>query len=308
MDSYLYIARSVLRSARRPLSPKGILDSAYRSDLVPTHLHGKTQHKTLQARLSEDIVERRENSLFFRTAPGKFFLREFLTNETLPEEFRTEVPTRRRVRELLRGPALALKKDSITKHFLNRSLLPPSEVGAFLENTNFLYDEPRQRSYNTVFIWSFVTVVKDSRILSYRLGRYREGRDSFLHKRTIGFSTLVHRDDRNLFNMEDYGIVNSGVKATMIDLDIPRTNSVNYDSSSDAELKCFLWIPGDSESSDLLAVVQFHCPKWFEPLQRRLAMIDLQWLDLANPSNNMDDFDPWSKRVLQMRDQVLNPV
>lgn len=308
MDSYLNIAELVLRSARHPLSPRGILASAYRSDLVPTHLHGKTQHKTLQARLSEDILERRENSLFFRTAPGTFFLREFLTDATIPEEFRTEVPTRRRVRELWRGPALALDEDSILKYFANRMVLPPNEIRTFLDKTMFLYDEPRRRSDKSVFIWSFVTVVKDSRILSYRLGRYREGRDTFLHKRTVGFSTLVHRDERNLFNMADHGIVDSGVKATMIDLDIPRTNSEDHGNSGDAELKFFLWIPSNSEASDLLAVVQFHCPEWFEPLQRRLAMNDLQWLDLANPSNNLDDFDPWSKCVLQVRNQVLNTV
>jgi hypothetical protein len=40
-----------------------------------------------------------------RTAPGRFFLREFLTDVMIPEEHRQPVATRRRFRELMRGPA-----------------------------------------------------------------------------------------------------------------------------------------------------------------------------------------------------------
>ena len=104
MDAYLSIALDILRQERRPLSPRSILAAAYKRGLVPEHLYGKTQHKTLQARLSEDIVARRDRGAFFRTAPGKFFLRELLRDESLPEEFRRPIPTRRRRRELLRGP------------------------------------------------------------------------------------------------------------------------------------------------------------------------------------------------------------
>src|SRR3954451_24786115 len=100
---------AILRAERRPLSPRAILAAACRSGLVPPHLFGKTQHKTLQARVSEDIIARREHSPFFRTAPGRFFLREFLADTSISEEFRRPVPTRRRIRELIRGPALAIK-------------------------------------------------------------------------------------------------------------------------------------------------------------------------------------------------------
>ena len=271
-----------------------MLEFAYRADLVPAHLHGKTQHKTLHARLSEEIVERRENSPFFRSAPGVFFLREFITDSSLPEKYRVEIPTRRRIREILRGPALALEEEKLSKISCKNQYIEPDKIRNLFDKDQFYYDDPKQRKENSVFIWSFVSVVKDAKILSYRLGRYREHRDSFVHKRTIGFTTLVHRDDRNLFNIENFGIVESGVKATVVDLDIPIATIDTLGGGSNAALKCFLWIPNAKSSSDLIAVVQFHCPEWFEPLQRRLAMNDLQWLDLVNPTNDIDDFDPWS--------------
>ncbi len=75
MDAYLHIAEEVLRLERRPMSARAMLVAAYRHNIVPSHLFGRTQHKTLGARLSKDILERREKSAFFRTAPGRFFLR-----------------------------------------------------------------------------------------------------------------------------------------------------------------------------------------------------------------------------------------
>ena len=128
MDSYLQIAETVLRDARRPLSPKAMLEFAYRADLVPAHLHGKTQHKTLHARLSEEIVERRENSPFFRSAPGVFFLREFITDSSLPEKYRVEIPTRRRIREILRGPALALEEEKLSKISCKNQYIEPDKI------------------------------------------------------------------------------------------------------------------------------------------------------------------------------------
>jgi hypothetical protein len=91
MDAYLDIAETVLRSLRRPLTPRAILNAAYKAGIVSDRLYGKTQHKTLGARLSEDLVQRNERSAFFRTAPGKFFLREFLSDTSLPEEYRRPV-------------------------------------------------------------------------------------------------------------------------------------------------------------------------------------------------------------------------
>ena len=81
MNSYLQIAQSVLQKSRQPLSAREILDAAYRLQLVPEHLFGKTQYKTLQARLSEDLLRNRKRTIFARTGPGRFVLREQLSKK-----------------------------------------------------------------------------------------------------------------------------------------------------------------------------------------------------------------------------------
>jgi hypothetical protein len=74
MNSYLKMSQAVLSKSRQPLTAREILEAAYRLQLVPAHLFGKTQYKTLHARLCEDILHNRRASLFVRTAPGRFSL------------------------------------------------------------------------------------------------------------------------------------------------------------------------------------------------------------------------------------------
>lgn len=297
MDAYLAIAEAVLKVERRPLSSVAILAAAYRHSIVPPHLHGRTQHKTVGARISEDIVDRREKSVFFRTEPGKFFLREFLTDTTIPVEYRQPIATRRRVRELVRGPALVLCASDVRRLAPEGALIEPDRVLELFRNNGYRYDDPKNLDGDSMLVWSFVSAWRKSEVLSYRLGRYREDRDPFLSRRSIGFSSLVYSDDHTLFNMRDFGIVDSGVNAMAIDLDMPEVpaSKAKY---CPGVLCSFIWTATSPGVCDLLAVINFQCPEWFEPVKRRLAINDLRWLDARQPPNNVDDFDPWSKVVL----------
>ena len=100
MDSYLDIAHRVLSVARRPMSAKAILAAAHRSAIVPINLRGQTQVKTLQARLSEDILYHRSSSRFFRTEPGQYFLCELIADPDIPDKYKERFPARRRTRDL----------------------------------------------------------------------------------------------------------------------------------------------------------------------------------------------------------------
>lgn len=297
VNAYLDIAQTVLRSEKRPLTPRAIMAIAYRSGVVHHRLHGKTQHKTLGARLSEDLVQRTERSAFFRPAPGKFFLREFLADTSIPEEFRRPVPTRRRFRELVLGPALALDERALASRATFGQPIDPDVILELLHSGDCKYEDPRYRSKGSVFFRSFVCVQRERQILTYRLGRYREDRDAFMHKRCVGFATLVHDFEHTLFTRSDFGIVDSGVRATRVDLDIPIIPGDEQNDRLRAKLSHFIWVDGKG-GGDLLAVICFECPAWFEPTKRRLALNDVRWLEEPSTVNNVDDFDPWSQLVL----------
>lgn len=282
-----------------------MLAAAYRLGYVPTHLHGRTQHKTLGARLSEDIISHRDNSLFFRTKPGRFFLREFLTDDTIPEDHRQPIATRRRMRELLRGPALAVDVSDLALIAEVGRPIEPEIVFGLLRSNRYRYDNPKAKRPSSVFLWSFVSVRRDREVLSYRLGRYRDDRDAFMARRSVGFSTLVHLEQRTLFN-DDFGIVDSGVQAAKVDLDVPEIRTPASVNRLAAHLRYFMWVSHGEGQNELLAIISFECPHWFHPERRRLALNDLTWLDLRTPVNNVDDFDPWSRYVLLTTDRNLS--
>jgi len=196
---YLDIAAQILRRERRPLSPRAILAGAYSAGIVPGSLHGKAQHKTLQARISEDIIRKRESSQFFRTSPGRYFLRDFLGDQTIPADFQMPFHARRRLRELTRGPVLAISSSQLSKAVRGESTLPPSEMVNLFTPGGFSYINLRKDRDQHYIVRPFVCVFKGSKMLTYRVGQYRDNRESFLSKRSIGFSAVVNPHDITLF-------------------------------------------------------------------------------------------------------------
>ncbi|MFB0693011.1 winged helix-turn-helix domain-containing protein [Agrobacterium pusense] len=297
MSTYLQIAEEILLRERRPMSARAILKLAHAMDMVPYQLYGRTQHKTLQARLSEDILYRKERSPFFRTKPGVFFLRRFLTDSNIPIEYRREMTARRRTRELLRGPALSIPLDALS---YNGSSIPWWEARSALETVRdrgtFSYIDPKREHPSEALLWSFASVMRGSNVLTYRVGRYRDDRDHFALKRSIGFSSLVLEENRSLFDTLTFGIEESALSAVAIDLDIPLADSQAATEKFEYCLK-YLTVTDDPRP-DILAFVEIKAPSWFEPTALRLSLNDLRWMDLSRPPNNMDDFDPWSQLLL----------
>lgn len=297
VNSYLDIAVDILRMARRPLRPRTIIAEAHHIGLVPPQLHGRAQHKTLHARIAEDIVKRHNESRFYRTAPGQFFLREFINDPSIPDEYKQFSPARRRIRELLRGPALTAPHEHLKEADTDYQLIATTKMLKLLRKQTS-YGDPKKPE-DSVFVQSFVCVCRDRNVLTYRTGRYRDDRDTFMHKRSIGFSTYVHINEHTLFNTTDLGIIEAGVRAAKIDLDIPAPPP-NTPSADKADLRTFVWVAQPPSARALLAMIVYSCPTWFEPVKRRLALNDLRWVDPTNGINDMDDFDPWSKVILQM--------
>lgn len=298
MNAYLELAEKILRNSRRPLRPRAILDAAYRADIVPSHLHGKTQHKTLQARLSEDILEKKDRSVFFRTSPGHFFLREFISDKTIPIKYRRPMTARRRTRELIIGPALTIPKAKLKKVMRDSYWAEPNSVLSEMNSDSYSYVDPKKPGEDNVLIWSFSAIFKDQSILCYRQGRYRENRNSFKQKKCVGFSNLVSASHRSLFSDKDQGIIESGLDAAITDLDIPSVVHTSEDGEFTANLECFLWSKRQDEKDALISVIRFDCPNWFEPTENRLSINDLHWMSATVKPNNIDDFDPWSRLFL----------
>lgn len=296
LDSYLQIAQTVLRSARRPMGAKAILDVAYQAGVVPQHLYGKTQQKTLQARLSEEILHHRETSLFYRTEPGQFFLTEFLDAEDIPEKWKTPFPARRRTRDLTKDNTLAVKRS-----FLARWCRSRADASAFFQAAEaedaIAYMHPKEmkdRGYCST--WTFAMVLKDDCILAYRMGRYRDNRDHYAKRRSIGFPSPLTINDVTLFSREHLGAEESAADVLMHDLDLSYS-SFHGPGKNLPEINHVMVVEAD-KSLDVVIVLTWHCPTWFEPITRRMSLNEPHWLCTSIRHNNSDDFEPWSSMIL----------
>lgn len=298
MNAYLQIAEEILRSARKPLTARAILRHAYARDLVPYFLHGKTQHKTLQARLSEDILHRKKQSRFFRTKPGLFFLREFLDDMSVPAEYRKEIRARRRTRDLLLGPALTIKYQHACEFLQEGQFAEPDLIKRIAESGHYHYCDPKHQGDDEVLLWAVSAVMRAGKVLSYRVGKYRDNRDAFTEKRSIAFTTLVSDSSHTLFDEGTLGVADSGFHAVATDLDIPLPEATSASSEFKHLLQFVSWQKEVFKKDSLFAFVEVLAPDWFEPTSGRLSLNDLCWLDMSVPPNNWDDFDPWSRTIL----------
>lgn len=299
MSTYLTIAEQILEEAEQPLTAKEILSLAYQKDLVPSNLYGKTQHKTLQARISVDIRKRGDESAFYRTSRGVFFLTKLRNAPFLTEKQQQGILARPRFRELNRQPVLSVVSDNVKAHSDKKGFIEKSYFKEILSYTSVKYSKLKELKKTGDYpVWAFVVVKKDDTILTYRHGRYRESRDGFLNQRTIGFKTLVNAKDKTFLDNEDFGLTTAGLVSTYADLGVP-LKTVNVDQEKNkAEMEFLLAFDDVSDETELVCILTYDCPDWLEPFKRRLAINDLSWLKTSHAPNNLEDFDDWSQKIL----------
>jgi hypothetical protein len=299
VDSYLEMAERVLRAARRPMTASGILDAAYKAGIVPPHLHGKTQQKTLQARLSEYILTQKRDGVFFRTAPGYFFLTELESDSNIPDQYKDHFSARRRTRDLFRAPALCFKSEFIGQLTECRFDSWRDFLGRATSADAICYIEPGCSLAEYSPAWTFTLVRRKTSALSYRIGRYRDDRDSFAKKRTVGFPSMLSYFDQTFFSDGDLGASECGLRAVLTDLDLSINAFKNGGGIVAPEVSNVLLVSQPEGGQSVLIVMDWKCPDWFEPTMRRLSLNDTRWLDLAVQPNDVNDFEPWSIAALE---------
>lgn len=295
MNAYLTIAHKILLKVGKPLNAQQILREAHLADLVPAHLHGITQHKTLHARISEDIRRFGERSLFYRTDRGVFYLQALRDSATLTPKQRHGIEARPRYRELNNHPVLAVPFNILPK---NLEYFDASVIDKFFQASDLRFKRLKDLGEVEAPFWTFVIVKKEDSVLTYRHGRYREDRDGFLNQRSIGFKSLFAEKDKTFLDTNDHGVVVSGLASTLADLGVPPRRFDLESEKSNAAIEFLTVFEGQDFKKEVICVVTYDCPDWLQPLKRRLAINDLSWLSFAHNPNHLDDFDDWSKKIL----------
>ena len=291
-DAYLTLAEEVLNATRSPLSAREIIQRAYIMNLVPRHLHGRTQHKTLTARISEDILKNREKSIFFRPYPGRYFLSKFIEDETLPEEYRRPIIARRRSRQLSKEYSAYLPKGYpiIVDQW---NCFSNSVFGKIVRRNDIAYEISGNAETRGLPIWHFSYVKREREILTYTRGSYLDGRQEVSQGKTIGFSSPLTHDDRSLFEQTYHGVLGAAVSVVAIDLNLEHSHAFQEIEARSKFRGGFLF--DTPEQRAIVLVCQIQLPGGFAVETSRLAIKGLEWESVQKFRRRLYDFDQWSQ-------------
>lgn len=290
-----------------------IVAQAQDSGLFSDEMFSRTPQKSMQARLSMEIVNNGDDSTFVRTGKGVFFLRDLLTNETASEvgdgslalkpteklePYRTKPRRPRQTKEnvllipgahcreildyqgLKRGTELHLEKllDSDVKHMSRTSAEETEEFKQVI---------------------TYVLVTHKNNVLSFRRGRFNRAAQFLRGSLCIGFGGHVTDEDYSLFARDDFGISQNAVRELTEELKVE-----GLEPEIQADQLSFIGLINDNSTSlgrkHLAVVYQYEIPehdwdKWQRVSKHELSINELRWIDTEGEAINLVEYEYWSQ-------------
>lgn len=291
MNSYLQIAQAVLQKSRQPLSAREILDAAYRLQLVPEHLFGKTQYKTLQARLSEDLLRNRKKTIFARTGPGRFILRQQLSSTTTDND---EYVAPLRAYQLKQFDVICAAQEDVDAMWIRGgSIVPFTGIAkAFTRQLPLLEVEKEQ---SLVHIRLLVTIKCLGKFLS--LNSMLTASET--SGRSLGFSGYLKGMDADLFSVDSFGFDEASRRTLAEQTTLPKDDLYNLTSLiADHSLQCIRRLDQDEAGKSVVLLTSYECA---EP-DRLIAHIPThrspRWVQIPSEINNRDSLEPVSRAIV----------
>jgi len=204
--TYLWVAETVLRKHNRPLKAREIVSFGIDDGLFADREISKTPQKSMQARLSLDILEKGPESKFLRTGRGLFFLREMLGTLQRAQEYtavrRAPIPPSENVLVINREGYI----DALD--FQGIDILHTDRLRKLLSSRHLSY-MPRTTAETDNDFKQFITytiIQNQTRILSFRRGQYNRAASFLRGALCVGFGGHVSETDLNIFTYQDHGI------------------------------------------------------------------------------------------------------
>jgi predicted NUDIX family phosphoesterase len=224
--SYIDVAERVLSKHRRPLRARDLVNLAIEDGFVESW-DSRTPQKSMQARLSIDILNRGVESRFIRTERGRFYLRGLLEAPLSKSEdlFSTtdEAPnyarlftTRRRTFPTPFENVLTVSRRHY-QHILTfqglraialdqaRALISPGAASYIPRIRAETLDDWKQ-------VLTYIVVTHRKQVLSFRRGSYNNIAAFLRGSRCIGFGGHVTEHDHTLFSHDDLGVKSSALR------------------------------------------------------------------------------------------------
>jgi predicted NUDIX family phosphoesterase len=313
---YLDVAERVLSKHRRPLRSRDLISLAIEDGLVESW-DSNTPQKSMQARLSLDILNRGVKSRFIRTERGRFYLRELLTaplskhkdlfstTEESPNYARP-FTTRRRTFPTPFENVLTIPRKHYQKFltFQGLRVLDSAQVRELISPDSVSY-VPRIRAEtldDRKQVLTYVLVTYRRKVLSFRRGSYNNIAAFLRGSRCIGFGGHVTEHDHTLFSHDDLGVTSSALRELAEELSTGDIlHRMARDEISDAKL-IYRGVLNDDSSEvgrrHVAIVFEYqvrHWNLWSKPQRGEASINQLEWINTKTDKIDLNEFEYWSQ-------------
>lgn len=287
------------------MTAKQLIDRALAQGMLESA--GKTPWQTMKAKLSVDIRRRGNESLFVRTAPGRFYLRRLMGTED--EIFEAPPLTPPVAREdVLVFPSTALdlagRFQGITDDW--KPLMEPL-LGTTARHMDRLRAE-QVNDYKQVL--TYIMVTRGSEVACFERGAYNRVEDSLRGLSCVGFGGHVQLGDHDLTSSSDYGLLRSAARELSEELYLPPTDAKRVEALEGLQIVGAL----NDDSSALgrrhfafvLTYEVTDSTAWDELQRGEKSINRLRWIDTNSPDLPLERFEYWSQLCLRtyFRDAV----
>ena len=268
----------------------------------------RTPQKSMQARLSVDILRKGDRSRFLRTGRGKFFLRELYDKGNVGIVDANGSQEYTAIRHSPAAPSenvLVVPKQSYSGILDFQGVnLAYESVLAGLIGTGSLTYVPRTDAETNATLKQFVTytiIQQKDKILSFRRGQYNRAPSFLRGARCIGFGGHVTEDDLNIFTYSDRGLKANAAREISEEIKLASGRpEINPD---ELEILGFL----NDDSSDVgvrhvASVLRFWAPEtddWKHPQRGEASISQLRWMKTAGVEIDLLEFEYWSQLCLR---------
>ena len=286
---------AALRKIGRPATSGEIANTIKSTASLRGHLNGATPNKTIQARVSTDIVANHEDSRFYRFAPSTFALRD-LSQHYAPTYRRIYVGFDRR-RQLDHTPILNVTRSSIPS-FLDHGYFSeehfPLRLLAHLQL--FWLDPKLQIDSDLVEVCLFILLTNEGHVLTYEPSDFDLRHSTVVDTVSIGLNGRFRQDDRNLFDSTHVGF-SFAVEREVYTFLSRFSRSLAHQQSRPAFMGFVRDEFAKERAKSFGVVAQVEIPR-VEVHDHRLGFRNLNWRPMNTIPNDFVRFDSWSQFVL----------
>jgi predicted NUDIX family phosphoesterase len=328
-QTYLRVAETVLASAMGPLKAREIVERGIERGLFGDHALSRTPEKSMQARLSLDILKRAGSSRFVRTGRGRFTLRSRLQapdarKVTAGEDEREYIAERRILRtpneEVLCVPENAYR-DTLTFQGIDTDATPI--LGRLLRGTNAIYvprSEAETRDDAKQFV-TYVLVQCGQRLLFFKRSYLSRAAEFLRGSKCIGFGGHVSAADVDMLSREDLGLAACARRELAEELRLGESRLSKGTAEllmaptapSRATIRLFqdasmerLGVLNDDSSEvgrrHAAVIYRVWLPDWNKARQLQKgdsSLKGLGWIDLSRDRVDISEFEYWSQLCLR---------